>query len=119
MDEFPDCDIKGYSFIEKNKLRHVYHWKLPKFFLCEVICGRSELVEFLYDSLPIEMNFEQKDKSKIMSVDEEQKMLNQLKELLRKRNLDGDLNLLLSFLFSLLKIPTCHILSGLKLSEEL
>ena len=37
------------------------------------------------------MNFMQEVKSKIMSVDEEEKMLNQLKELLRKRNLDDDL----------------------------
>ena len=88
LDEFLDCDIEEYAFIEKDKLRHIYHWKLPKFFLCEVICGRCELVEFLYDTLPIEMNFIQKDKSKIMSVDEEEKMLKQLKELLRKRTLD-------------------------------
>ena len=72
MDEFPDCDIEEYAFIEKDKLRHVYHWKLPKFFLCEVICGRCELVEFSYDALPIEINFKQKDKSKIISVDEEE-----------------------------------------------
>ena len=37
------------------------------------------------------MNFLQEVKSKIMSVDEEEKMLNQLKELLRKMNLDDDL----------------------------
>ena len=92
LDEFLDCDIEEYAFIEKDKLRHVYHLKLPKFFLCEVICGRCELVEFSYDALPIEMNFMQKDKSKIMSVDEEEKMLNQLKELLRKRNLDDTLS---------------------------
>ena len=53
-------DIKE-LFIEKNNLRHVYHWELPKFFLCEVICGRCELVEFSYNELPIEMNFKQKD----------------------------------------------------------
>ena len=88
MDEFPDCDIEEYAFIEKDNLRCLYRWKLPKFFLCEVICGRCELVEFSYDALPIEMNFMQEVKPKIMSVDEEQKMLNQLKELLRKRNLD-------------------------------
>ena len=88
LDEFLDCDIEEYAFIEKDNLRCVYHWKLPKFFLCEVICGRCELVELLYDALPIEMNFMQGNKSKIMSVYEKQKMLNQLKELLRKRNLD-------------------------------
>ena len=88
LDEFLDCDIEEYAFIEKDKLRHVYHWKLPKFFsLCEVICGRCELVEFSYDALPIEMNFMQKDKSKIMSVDEEEKMLNQLKRITQKKEL--------------------------------
>ena len=81
LDEFPDCDIEEYRFIEKDKLRCVYPWKLPKFFLCEAICGRCELVEFLYDTLPIEMNFMQENKSKIISVDEEEKMLNQQKEL--------------------------------------
>ena len=104
LDKFSDCNIEEYRFIEKDKLRYVYRWKLPKFFLCKVICGRCELVEFLYDALPIEMNFMQENKSKIMSVDEEQKMLNQLKELLRKRNLDDDLKLLLSFYFRILLI---------------
>ena len=88
MDEFPDCDIEEYAFIEKDNLRYVHRWKLPKFFLCEVICGRCELVEFSYDALPIEMYFVQKNKYKILSIDERQKMLNQLKELLRKRNID-------------------------------
>ena len=31
LDEFPNCDIKEYAFIEKDNLRCVYHWKLPKF----------------------------------------------------------------------------------------
>ena len=53
-------DIEEYRFIEKDKLRYVYRWKLPKFFLCEVICGRCELVEFSYDALPIEMKVDVK-----------------------------------------------------------
>ena len=65
--------------------------EIIKIFLCEVTCGRCELVEFSYDALPIEMNFKQKDKSNIMSIDRQQEMLKQLKELLRKRNLDNDL----------------------------
>ena len=66
--------------------------EITKVFLCEVICGRCELVEFSYDALPIEMNFMQEDKSKIMNIDEKQKMLNQLRELLRKRNLNDNLS---------------------------
>ena len=84
--------LKNIAFVEKDNLRCVYRWKLLKFFLCEVICGRCELVEFSYDALPIEMDFMQENKSKIMSVDEKEKMLNQLKELLRKRNLDDNLS---------------------------
>ena len=59
--EYPNCDIKEYAFIEKHKLRNPYFWKLPKFFLCEEICGRCELVEFSYDALSIELNFKQED----------------------------------------------------------
>ena len=32
----PICNIKEYAFIEKNLLSHVYHWKLPKYFIFNI-----------------------------------------------------------------------------------
>ena len=46
-----------------------------------------KLAEFSYDALPIELNFKQEDKSKLLSVDEEEEMLKELKELLKKKEI--------------------------------